>query len=577
MLDRANHYVFLAGDFNCIDTHFSDTWQQILLQFECTDVNPSLSTYRHPGGWSALDRCLAPESLVNTAKLYPSAKTLTSHAAQGHDILHLLLRVRPNVLDHPAHPKHEVIPSGVFMPGKDGTPVHTTEELQQMIRLLHREHGRLGGTIAVCSNCSFALDGPTHAENMFAGCYSPSECRQCGLSDLGINYHPACRTSYLTIASCFWSWWRMQPVPRCNPHIKPYCRARKYLRSDAQWINVPAEVAADLVRESKAAVIANLEIYQHVNGCYALPRMRVQEMLEVIDRCIEGIPYVPMDDANAQARGLGNMVAFWERMRNICPKVNSYYGPVYGRGGNQCVTSIDLDEAMLATRDFWFQTPCESDNSWTPVLEVYGRQSSWPLLRPPEPKDFLSTLLHTKDSAPGPDGIPYSAWRLLPCVTVDALISYFYDIISGTALPPMQVGVWIPKAKAGPEADHFRPLGMPNTIDRLVDGSIAAYVMRHTAHLMHPSQAVMSCFKEPQKAVSFIQQILDGDKSACVLLADLSKAFERVNPHWILALLRIKKGSGMVACLHQVCAVPQTSHSQGARKATAQQNAETGS
>lgn len=101
-------------------------------------------------------------------------------------------------------------------------------------------------------------------------------------------------------------------------------------------------------------------------------------------------------------------------------------------------------------------------------------------MKPPEPKDFLSTLLHTKDSAPGPDGIPYSAWRLLLCVTVDALISYFHDIIGGTALPPMQVGVWIPKAKAGPEADHFRPLGMPNTLDRLVDGSIAAYVMRHT-------------------------------------------------------------------------------------------------
>ena len=105
----------------------------------------------------------------------------------------------------------------------------------------------------------------------------------------------------------------------------------------------------------------------------------------------------------------------------------------------------------------------------------------------------------------------------------------------------MQVGVWIPKAKAGPMADHFRPLGMPNTIDRLVDGSIAAYVMRHTAHLMHPSQAVMSYFKAPQKAVSCIQRILDGDRAACVLLADLSKAFERVNPYWILALLRIRK------------------------------------
>ena len=115
-----------------------------------------------------------------------------------------------------------------------------------------------------------------------------------------------------------------------------------------------------------------------------------------------------------------------------------------------------------------------------------------------------STLLHTKDSAPRPDGIPYSAWRLLPCVIVNALISYFYDISGDTALPPMQVGVWIPKAKAGPTTDHFRPLGMSNTIDRSVDGSIAAYIMHHTAHFMYPSQAVMSYFKEPQKAISCI-------------------------------------------------------------------------
>ena len=119
--------------------------------------------------------------------------------------------------------------------------------------------------------------------------------------------------------------------------------------------------------------------------------------------------------------------------------------------------------------------------------------------------------------------------------------SYFHDIVNGTALPPHQVGVWIPKAKMGPEADCFRPLGMPNTLDRLVDGSVAAHAMHQTAHTMHPSQAVMSCFKEPQKAVSCIQRILDGDDSACTLLADLSKAFERVNPYWILELLRIKR------------------------------------
>ena len=111
---------------------------------------------------------------------------------------------------------------------------------------------------------------------------------------------------------------------------------------------------------------------------------------------------------------------------------------------------------------------------------------------------------------------------------------------NGTALPPHQVGVWIPKAKIGPEADSFRPLGMPNTLERLVDGSVAAHAVRQTAHTMHPSQAVMSCFKEPQKAVSCIQKILDEDTAAMALLADLSKAFERANPYW-LELLRIRR------------------------------------
>ena len=39
-------------------------------------------------------------------------------------------------------------------------------------------------------------------------------------------------------------------------------------------------------------------------------------------------------------------------------------------------------------------------------------------------------MLHTKDSAPGP--VPYAAWRLLPEVTVDAMLSYFYDILGTT-------------------------------------------------------------------------------------------------------------------------------------------------
>ena len=227
-------------------------------------------------------------------------------------------------------------------------------------------------------------------------------------------------------------------------------------------------------------------------------------------------------------------------MRSVCPKVNIYCGPILNGNIKQCVTSKDLDEAMLETRQFSLDRPVEDDHAWSPVLQHYDTIPRWPHILPPGREVSLSTLLHTKDSAPGPDGIPYAAWRVLPEVTLQAMSSYFYDIIEEAALPPMQVGVWIPKAKMGPKADNFRPLGMPNTLDRLVDGTVAAHLMHHTAHLLHPSQTVMSYFKEPQRAVSRIQRIIDSAHPACALLADLSKAFERINPHWILYLQRIR-------------------------------------
>ena len=515
-LDKKSEYTFLAGDFNGIDKHNPQLWEKFLLQFQCSDVYPELATFRHARGVSCLDRGLVPDSLTNSSKLYASASVLASHVANGHDIVKIKINVKPNVLNNPHHSKHEVIPSGVFMPGKDGTPISSTSELQSLVRLLHREHCRLftdwhgedvlNRTLSspppVTGRCSpldhdvdSAAVGNAPPPPVTGRCSPQDSVEESAPGCPGYSF-PAYLGSHLSIVGCFWAWRRSQPPPHLHPNIRPYCRARKYLSSGAQWVNVPKDVVEDLVVASKHSVLSSTETLQTVNGCFSMPRTLVQSLVEVIDACVEGIPYVPLDEANMQARGLGSMVAFWERIRHICPKVNIYHGPIFGKDGAQCVTSHDLDEAMLATRDFWFQTPVEYDEEWQPILDCYAEGEPWKPFSPPDDEMFLNTLLHTKDSAPGPDGLPYSAWRLLPKVTVEAMKSCFLDIINGTALPPHQVGVWIPKAKIGPEADSFRPLGMPNTLERLVDGSVAAHAMRQTAHTMHSSQAVMSCFKQ---------------------------------------------------------------------------------
>lgn len=143
----------------------------------------------------------------------------------------------------------------------------------------------------------------------------------------------------------------------------------------------------------------------------------------------------------------------------------------------------------------------------------------------------------TNDSAPGPDGIPYATWRLYPGPAAHAMSTHLDDICRGTVPPPCSVQAWIPKAKMGPTADHFRPLGMPSTFERVIDGSIASVLTRAVAPLLHPSQTVLNLFREPQSAVQTVQSTLDQALPCAVLSLDLSKAFERINPYWILHIL----------------------------------------
>ena len=99
-----------------------------------------------------------------------------------------------------------------------------------------------------------------------------------------------------------WAWWRTQEVPKANPAIPPYVLARKYLRGTQQMLEI------------------------------------LQDLYDVIDTLKEGATYIPNDDVSLQGRGLGTMVSFWERMRSVCPKVNSDCGPILNRNKRPCVT-----------------------------------------------------------------------------------------------------------------------------------------------------------------------------------------------------------------------------------------------
>ena len=198
-------------------------------------------------------------------------------------------------------------------------------------------------------------------------------------------------------------------------------------------------------------------------------------------------------------------------------------------------------------RNFWFQLPIRYDPAWAPTLATYRTHTEpWPEVPEPAFDDYIEHLLLTKDSAPGPDGLPYAFWRMFPEQSAIILQDDFDRMISCELPAPTQVGVWRPKAKQGPTADFFRPLGMPDTLDRLQDGTAAAILFRTTRSSFHPAQTMLNVFREPQRAVLEVQRMLEGETPASALFADLSKAFERVNAYWILQILHIGQCSPWV-------------------------------
>ena len=126
------------------------------------------------------------------------------------------------------------------------------------------------------------------------------------------------------------------------------------------------------------------------------PESKLHDMIDIMEALGEGCAFVSLDQANAQSRGIGTLVSFWERMRSIFPKFNSYHGPILGGKGNPCKTSKELDEAMLDTRQFWFETPTSLDNGWDSILSEYDKSPKWPAIPPPGRVSFLSTLLHER-------------------------------------------------------------------------------------------------------------------------------------------------------------------------------------
>ena len=394
-LEKDTARVIFVGDFNRVDEAFPALWSSFLSITCCIDIDPKLITYYSQVAASALDRCLLPAEWITSASWNPSIRTLSPVSSAGHKILRLSMQLRPSVVNNPKDPKHEVLPTDLFMPGKYPNAAKQSD-IQALVRLLHRETHLSSQCTAWYRSLAFASGQPT--ENTELVTFSRSEGRLCHEGDglnwsslpvntnLSNNMHSGLASftsQHFHLSACFWAWWRTQDVPKANPAVAPPLLARKYLKGTQQWVNIPIWIVEELIKQTRGAVIQSVEHLPIVQGACSIPKLLLQDLFDVIDTLKENAGYVPNDEVSTQAKGLGNMLSFWERMRNVCPKVNSYNGPILNSENQQCITSRDLDEAMLETRQFWFDSADQFDNAWQPVLEVYANTPRWPAFPPP--------------------------------------------------------------------------------------------------------------------------------------------------------------------------------------------------
>ncbi len=100
-------------------------------------------------------------------------RTLQPTSSYRHKILRIAMQLRPSVVNNPKDPKHEALPSDLFMPGKHPNATKQSD-IQALLRLLHREMNQSGTCTTCYHSLLFANSQPIASLFRFSpnsGCY----------------------------------------------------------------------------------------------------------------------------------------------------------------------------------------------------------------------------------------------------------------------------------------------------------------------------------------------------------------------------------------------------------------------
>lgn len=377
ILALEEHPVFIGGDFNRCDQHHPQAWEDFLSQAGFTDADPTFPTYwySHQQGYqleSPLDGFLAPSIFPDTAQLHVQLKGRYRIQTCHHKLVTVLLKMKPRLSPHPQSEPHQTIPTKVFL---DPTILAsgTIDDSRQLA--LHQLRRRI--------------------------LLAPQTC-------------PSSTPISTYTRALVWSWWRT--LSSSFKQLTPLKKLYKLLGKNQSVLHVGHADLQHLYEQCGLAELLQNWPQQHDKSL--APTILISSALQAAEVATATLPSIPFGQEHTDPdRRARRQRLFWDRLKTICPRGTFYHGPLLQSDGKECQTAQEYDEAMLATRSFWFRPPARYDPSWSRTLAIYRQPTDpWPPIPEPSSDDFGHLLL-TKDSAPGPDGLPYALWRMIPHYT----------------------------------------------------------------------------------------------------------------------------------------------------------------
>ena len=157
--------------------------------------------------------------------------------------------------------------------------------------------------------------------------------------------------------------------------------------------------------------------------------------------------------------------------------------------------------------------------------------------------EFDELMATKKESAPGPDGIPYGAWRCAGGLVSQLLFNEYKHVLEGGAIPALFAEsrtVFLPESsdvdnngRIVRSLESLRPLTLCNCDCKILTAAICRGLHWYTVRCIHPSQRCISARQMTDNIFEIettaLAHVACAPRESGILLTDFAAAYPSVN------------------------------------------------